>query len=149
VGLSKGFKVHHNFIKAGITNTRRRTPITTMNENQRVDDMIFRLLADKDKLLREKDELVDAKNKIWSEVQVIIREKEAGIAQLRSQKDDLSSQVLAYKKRSEDLHQALRDLLEREKSASSEDGDFEETDEPEPVMYVNGDFEMHDWSNSQ
>ncbi|KAK4569565.1 hypothetical protein LTR86_003328 [Recurvomyces mirabilis] len=96
--------------------------------------LINHLLAEKDRLILEKDELVASKDRMWRELSVIVRERDAEIAQLRHaslirastsdagpepQDTSMSDEVRGLKQRNAALEQALQDLLD---DTSDEEG---------------------------
>lgn len=76
------------------------------------------LLAEKDWLIREKDELVESKNKMWREYYDLLQEKDVEIHKLRQE-------VIDVKGRSKQLEVALRDLLDEQEDSEEEVADEE------------------------
>ncbi|KAK5175247.1 uncharacterized protein LTR77_000384 [Saxophila tyrrhenica] len=82
-------------------------------------EVVLDLLAEKDRLVREKDELVESKNKMWREYYDLLQEKDR-------ENDWLREEFEKSKRRSKELETALRDLLDRD--------DEEEVEEDEEAV---------------
>ena len=94
-----------------------------------VDPYILYLLAEKDRLVGEKDELVDSKDRLWRGYHEIIREKDAENEQLRQKNRDLTVENERIKEKAQELAEALRELIEKDAASEEyEEGDQEEWD---------------------
>ncbi|KAK3709407.1 hypothetical protein LTR37_010968 [Vermiconidia calcicola] len=89
--------------------------------------LINALLTEKDRLIREKDELVDSKDKLWRELHAIVRAKDAENEALRQDARELSAENDRIRRKSETLERALKQLVDQEE----EDGASGAEDEDE------------------
>ncbi|KAK3690590.1 hypothetical protein LTR37_019086 [Vermiconidia calcicola] len=89
--------------------------------------LVNALLAEKDRLIREKDELVDSKDKLWRELHAIVRAKDAENEALRQAARGLSVENDRIRRKSETLERALKHLVDQEQ----EDGASVAEDEDE------------------
>ena len=94
--------------------------------------LVNALLAEKDRLIREKDELVDSKDKLWRELHAIVRAKDAENEALRQAARGLSVENDRIRRKSETLERALKHLVDQEQ----EDGASVAEDEDEIKVYA-------------
>lgn len=76
--------------------------------------LINSLVAEKDRLVREKDELVVSKDRLWRELHQIACEKDIEIDRLRHEKYDLVAEKRKAEEQCKSLKEALIELLDRE-----------------------------------
>jgi hypothetical protein len=118
------------------------TPVDNMSSCPNEDCLltIRELMAEKDRLIMEKDEIVDSKDRLWREMHQMLQDKNERIEELfakctavghltndGAENQALREEVRRLQHRHRELEEALREALETDEEISNEDM---ETDSP-------------------